>query len=138
MSLISGLPNSCMYKNGRGAGVGFDSFPGFFFTPTAAKAVIVSRCRIQSLITFIPSRAGLALPSGSLWDVGKSRMEKLKASVQCGEQKKKKNGPSVQTHTVETHPASTMIRQNTGNTKSGSLPDTYTLQKIIEFRRVDE
>lgn len=89
MSLILGLPNSSMYKNGRGAGVGFDSFPGFF-TPTAAKAVIVSRRRIQSLITFIPSRAGLALPSGSLWDVGKSRMEKLKASVQCGEQKKRK------------------------------------------------
>lgn len=41
--------------------------------PTAVKAVILKRSRTQSLITFIPSRAGLALPLGQLWDVGKKR-----------------------------------------------------------------
>lgn len=44
-------------------------------SPTAVRAIIL---RIQSLRTFIPSRAGLALQQGQLWDVGKDRMEELK------------------------------------------------------------
>ena len=41
-------------------------------------AVILRRDRIQSLIMFIPSRAGLALLPALLWDMGKSCMEELK------------------------------------------------------------
>lgn len=67
-----------MYRNGSEAGVDFDSFPGWLSSPTAVQAVTVRRGRIQSLRTFIPSRAGLARPLGWLWDVGKIRMERLK------------------------------------------------------------
>lgn len=47
-------------------------------SPTPVKAVILRRSRMQSLIAFIPSRAGLAVPLGKLWDVGKNYMEMLK------------------------------------------------------------
>lgn len=75
--------------------VGFDSVPDFS-TPTASRTGIVRKSRIQSLITFIPSRAGRAPPPGELWGVWGVWGWGSLAVRSC--RPKRSEGSTVQTH----------------------------------------
>lgn len=72
--------------------VGFDSVPDFS-TPTASRTGIVRKSRIQSLITFIPSRAGRSTARRA---VGRVKGGGSLAGRSCSP--KRSEGPTVQTH----------------------------------------
>lgn len=79
--------------------VGFDSVPDFS-TPTASRTVIVRKSRIQSLITFIPSRAGRSTAGravGCGGGGGKPRREKLQPQTQ-------RRADRANTQVTHTHP----------------------------------
>lgn len=107
------LHSCCMYKNGCRAGCGFWLISRFS-TPTA---VILRKSRIQSLITFIPSRAGHALP---LRDVGK-RLARRRCGAK-GSRADRANTSSVSyKHTANAHWNTARILSSTPDSHSRSM-----------------